>query len=471
MKLKLLLQILLLSSVPFMMQATPVATANPQSLTVEQNNLVTFTLSGAGTGTLTYNVPSISSKGGTITPYSVGSEIISYISATGQDALGLDSFAFTVTDDNGTSSPATVYIQVLPTSLIAYVTDVHSVSDGQSQISIVTGVGSSPTANGTISNVPTNYQNATDLVVTPNGTKAYICYPNLNKVSVVDTQSNNYWYDISDSSGPLADPQAIAISPNGMTAYVCNKTHSGNTAISIFSPLGFSSDQVTGYVTDSSNYIRKPIAVAFTPDGTRAYVASSLNNSVTMINVSTNTATTRISSGLVGILTDIVIAPNGNFAYIVSESGGVDGNGAVYIIDTNPAHSGTTYNTVIGSITDADALLNYPTVMAISPDGSKAYVINSGDDTISVVDMSTVSVTGSVAGSFNESDSIIFTANGLQAYVTNHGSQTISIITTSNDTVATTLSGYSGVGFLGFIGDVPYAYDEGVNVDFQSSGF
>lgn len=88
-------------------------------------------------------------------------------------------------------------------------------------------------------------------------------------------------------------------------------------------------------------------------------------------------------------------------------------------------------NTVLGS----SISVNYaPWFIAITPDGSHAYVSSYYADTVSVIDTAnkTINKTISVDSPFG----IAITPNGNSAYVANLGNRTVSIINTINNSVS-----------------------------------
>ena len=452
MKLKLLSLIISLSCFSYLLQAT-IPIANPNSAQALQNTPTQITISGThntgGTGNLTFFITQ--PQYGTLTLYGTPTATsATYTYTSNPTFLGQDYFTFQVSDNQGTSSPASVYLNVAPPSLRAYVPDYPSATT--SIIDIIDT--KNPTATpGTVTNIPTTYGNAYDLAITPDGTKAYVCYGDLQKVSVVNTATNRW---VSDISSGLDAPYAIAISPHDSIAYICNFNNSTVTRINTLT------DSTTGNVTDNTHYISEPISIAFTPDGSRAYVANRGNTSVSMITITTNIAEVQITRGLAGDLHDITISPDGNFAYVVSQTGGSGSAGAVYIIDINPENI-STYNTVINHIDDSSHNFSNPVAMAITPDGTKAYVANYSNS-VSVINLNPgpdyQKVTSTVSGgSFNISYFVAFTADGLQAYVANYGAPAgagcISIINATTNTVTSTISGYTDLRCLAFLGAVP----------------
>jgi YVTN family beta-propeller protein len=86
-----------------------------------------------------------------------------------------------------------------------------------------------------------------------------------------------------------------------------------------------------------------------------------------------------------------------------------------------------------------------PLNIAITPDGTKAYVANFSSDTVSVIDVSTNSVLPTVIDVGPGPSFIAITPDGTKAFVTNVGNDdltgsTVSVIDTSTDTVIATVN-------------------------------
>jgi YVTN family beta-propeller protein len=145
----------------------------------------------------------------------------------------------------------------------------------------------------------------------------------------------------------------------------------------------------------------------------RAYVSNTGSDTVSVIDTATNTVTGSIP---VSYPESIAITPNGTKAYVIGSNG-------VSVINTAT-------NKVIGSPIPVGA---YGSI-AITPNGTTAYVINSGSNTVSVINTATNTVTGSIAVGADP-NSIAITPNGKTAYVVNYRSETVSIIDTATNTV------------------------------------
>ncbi len=445
-------------------------TANPQSLIAVQNVGTSITLTGThngGTGSFTFALTSTTtSQGGTLSGFNASTGAVTYTSLS--TFQGQDTFTFTVTDTGGTSTAGTVYINVLPPTARAYVTDYDGSIHTVSIINVTTGASA-----GDVTGQPSSYGGSYGLAASPDGTKAYVLYSSggtSGKISVINAAINVTIGDVADPSNYLNNPQSIAFSPNGSKAYVCNLNASGNSAVSILNPSSGATGTITGNVNANGHALNGPASVAFTPDGSRAYMITNFGSpALNMITASSDTVTAVVTGvTLAGAFEDVVISPDGNFGYLVNED---DGHGVpnVYIFDTNPA-SGT-YNTFLGTIDATSYPFQSPYVMAISPNGLIGYVINVGGGyNTSIIDLNPAhigttyrKVTGNVTGSFNDPNSVAFTADGTKAYVANFSggvSGVVSIITVASNTVTGTVSGYFAPEFMVFLGagvDTPVA--------------
>ena len=112
------------------------------------------------------------------------------------------------------------------------------------------------------------------------------------------------------------------------------------------------------------------------------------------------------------------ISPTWPFVYI---TGGL----STLIIDTT---TGTVITKVkVGGV---------PRGIAITPDGKKAYVANSWNGNVSVIDTATNTVTATVTvGAYH----VAVTPDGRKVYVTNYGGNDVSVIDTDTNTVIATV--------------------------------
>jgi YVTN family beta-propeller protein len=282
------------------------------------------------------------------------------------------------------------------------------------------------------------------IAIHPSGTTAYVCNSGNSTVEIVDVATNNVIAAITDTEELINNPQDIAITPDGQTAYVCNyNSDFGNIVI-----INLYYRTVTGVVsnTQSTNF-NGLASIAITPDGHTAYVCSQNNQTVFIIDINPANVGTTYNTAI-GTVTDspqtfyapyaIAITPNGNTAYVCNFY-----DNSVSIIDINPANVGSTYNTVIGTVTDqVPSTFNNPYAIAITPNGSTAYVCNFYDNSVSIIDTNSTSgtyntvigtVTDQVPSTFNIPYAIAITPNGSTAYVCNYNNNSVSIIDTNSN--------------------------------------
>lgn len=118
-----------------------------------------------------------------------------------------------------------------------------------------------------------------------------------------------------------------------------------------------------------------------------------------------------------------VIILNGSAAYVANS-----GDGTVSVLDT-----------VTKTVTQTITVGTTPTGVALTPDGTRAYVTNKGSNNVSVIDAVTNTVIATVAVGTGPVSAVV-PAGGLSVYVANQTSNEISIMETITNRVTTTLS-------------------------------
>src|SRR5436190_389354 len=88
--------------------------------------------------------------------------------------------------------------------------------------------------------------------------------------------------------------------------------------------------------------------------------------------------------------TALAVTPNGKYVYVANNNNyAIPGSDSVTVLDTEEEVVKTTIN---------DSSFNEPYAVAISKDGKKAYVCNSGGSTISIINSKTNTVSGVITG-------------------------------------------------------------------------
>jgi YVTN family beta-propeller protein len=202
-----------------------------------------------------------------------------------------------------------------------------------------------------------------------------------------------------------------------------------------------------------------PAGIAITPDSLYAYVANNNNStsvySVSVLNLTNNSVVTTISDSSFNQPYSITINASGTKAYVANSNAST-----VTIIDINT-------NTVIGTIPGFDG----PSGFVITPDGNHAYVNNYGGPiagsgngtTVSVVNLNTNLIIDTITVG-QAPAALAITPDGAYVYVVNYvdgnlGTGTISIIRTSDNSVrANAITDFSGPYAIAITPDGNYAY-------------
>ena len=168
-------------------------------------------------------------------------------------------------------------------------------------------------------------------------------------------------------------PDAVAIAPDGKTAYVTSYT--ANTVTPI--------DLATGKAGHPIAAGNGPAGIAITPDGKTAYVTdagtSPIGHTVTPIDLVTGKAGGPITVG--GGPQAIAITPDGKMAYVTNAGAIVTGQtGAI-------GNTVTPIDLATGRALPPITVGNAPIAIAIS--GGTAFVANQGSESVSTIDLAT----------------------------------------------------------------------------------
>ena len=175
---------------------------------------------------------------------------------------------------------------------------------------------------------------------------------------------------------PEAGPNTVAFTPDGHTCYVAN-WGTNSLAGSTVTPVEVTGGGASGSVLPTITVGHHPNWIAITRDGATAYVANKGSNSITPIDVSTNTAGAAIP--VPGPPIQIEITPDGTRAYVAIAGSSID---AVVPMDltVTPVTVGPTIKLHSGS---------QPHWIAFTPDGTTAYVVGNGNSTLTPITVAT----------------------------------------------------------------------------------
>ncbi|GJM10339.1 MAG: hypothetical protein DHS20C11_26150 [Lysobacteraceae bacterium] len=242
-------------------------------------------------------------------------------------------------------------------------------------------------------------------------------------------------------------PLGIAVSPDGSRIYVAT------TLDGLFVFDGSTGMQLANSPIDTADGLNTGLySVVVSPDGTKAYVTQGGN--IYVVDATTNTLDiTPVNAGTE--LRGMAISPDGGSLYAADWSGG---SGQVVVVDT------------VTEMVSNIAVGTRPQGVAASPDGNRVYVTDFVDETVTVIDATTNTVVGSPIslpmGAFPFT--VVVSSDSSKVYVGNLSSGTVSVINTATLMIDATIPVGTQAGVLGLSitedGTRLYvAHDEGMN--------
>lgn len=272
----------------------------------------------------------------------------------------------------------------------------------------------------------------TGVAVTPDGSRAYVTDA-VQYVRVVDTPSNSVIATIAAGS----DPEAIVISPDGTTAYVTSITCSAPSCpdnpppVASVEVIDTTSNSLTATISIGNVLSALLSGIAISPDGTRVYVSNNDGGQIWAIDTASKQVVATISTAVLGFV-GVSISPDGSRLYAAS----VGNPSAVDAIDTKA-------NALVTSISLPG--FDVPTRIAITPDGSHAYVTGDGGH-VWVIDTAMNSVVTAISVTAGQPlMDVAFAPDGTHAYVTCGSNNAIYVLdTTSYRVVGQISSDYPG---------------------------
>ncbi|PYE88782.1 YVTN family beta-propeller protein [Phyllobacterium leguminum] len=281
---------------------------------------------------------------------------------------------------------------------------------------------------------------ATAVAITPDGTTAYVTSQQPSAVHVIDTATNAEIGTVKNYTGFAF---AITVSPDGKTVYVPN---GGDITISVI-------DVATNTQTDTiplpkTNGQNPPVnvygsvsAMAISPDGTTAYLsfvpANPPDPGIAVIDLTTKEVSFILppDSWNHGGGRILALSPDGEKAYVTNSANFIN----VWVVDIkNKKVVGTIKNWNFGCTAN---WMVYGGV-SFSPDGKKAYIAtrycDAGASGVVAVDVATDTVIKFIQPP-NQSDSfdVVFSSDGQYAYVMDGSGAVIDVET---DTAAGALT-------------------------------
>lgn len=270
---------------------------------------------------------------------------------------------------------------------------------------------------------------AESIAFSPDGRKAYVASRTAGAVSLVNT-ANNVQLAFPSMGGSLVE--AIAAHPDGRWVYATGGISGlfvldAGTASRVNTiPLAVSGVPVS--VGAGSNLI--PNGLAISPDGRYLYaVDNQSGGSVIVVDVAKQNVVASASLGAGMMPLAVAIHPRGQLAYFAYADTTLAGRDAVGVFDV------ATLNLNPVGI----AVGKRPEGMAVTPDGTKLYVANNLDNTVSVIDTASNTVLSTTTVGLAPMG-LAVSPDGSRVYVANSGGNSASVINVSSDVVESTVT-------------------------------
>lgn len=266
------------------------------------------------------------------------------------------------------------------------------------------------------------------LAMSPSGNTMYVANTN-NTISVFDTQSGKVTNTIT--STPSFDfswwiNTGLAVSPDGNYLYVTDP------GAGYIDTIDLADGQVTARLPDSNT----PSSIAVSPQGNTLYAVNSGflagNNTVSVVNIASNEIIGTLSSPKFTMLWSVAISNDGNTLYL--------SNGPYQ----NPQGSVYTFNVSANSIIGTINFTGVPVSLALSYNGSKLYVLNQLNSTVSTFNTSTNRKISSTEQEFIFDDLYNFaiSPDGKHLYLAQPYVESVDMLNTTTDGIERVYSGF-----------------------------
>ena len=252
---------------------------------------------------------------------------------------------------------------------------VYVTNYGDSTVSVINTATNAVSATITVGVKPAG------ICVNPDGSKVYVANTIDGTVSVINASTNT----VSTNVKIGVSPWGVCVSPDGNKVYV---TGNFNQEISSVNVINTVADTVSRniYLAYNPHY-----GVTISPDGNKLYITNNLDSTVSVMNTDTIAIDT-IKVGFQPI--DITMSPDGSKLYVIGSieqqvylKNYLTNVGEVKVINT------ATHTISSTIITDG----TFPSGISVSSDGSNLYVVNSGDNIVSVINIASKAVTATIA--------------------------------------------------------------------------
>jgi YVTN family beta-propeller protein len=346
----------------------------------------------------------------------------------GYSSSGPYSSAGTVTG----SPPPTTYTDTSPSGAstpLVYVSAGNGATTAQS-INSSTYAAATVTLSGAVGDEPNALQ------VTPDGSKLVVAEGAAHQVQIVSTATGAVTGTVSIPAvgATPSEPNAVAVNPAGTTAWIVD---AANARVY---PLSLVTSTLGGAITVGAQ--GDPTAMVVTPNGAQVFVADYRSHQVSAINASTDSVTNIAIGGTTGTPIALAVTPNSGHVYVADQA-----NSQIDDITTSSLTVTTTIP--VANLADNDGFIangGDPNILAITPNGSKLYVVSYVGGSVEDITVSgdsdvladTIALPPGGVDGVPYPNAVALTPNGCQLYVDDYDNNKVDVIAVSTDTVVAT---------------------------------
>jgi|GEM_PF-2320159 len=207
-----------------------------------------------------------------------------------------------------------------------------------------------------------------DVAIDPDGTYAYVSNSANCTFSVIDLRTNTVAQTVNVTGN---GPWAVEVNPQGDRLYVREGAHGERDTVAVF-------DTATLGMIDRIDVGFYSGGIVFSPDGQFAYVSNCSDRTISVVRTSDNSVTNTIELPAAGWGPQaLAVTPDGEYLYAAgsyASTSPIETGNKVFVIDT-ATHE------IIREIEVGEL----PYALAVNGQGTRVYVANELDDTVSVI--------------------------------------------------------------------------------------